>query len=478
MVIFQSSANGDQLLVNSSADAVGSFLPEVLRGRANLTNHHLLLGLLIRHLKPSDSGLYRAECWQNEMLVSHPPPQQLVVCSEEVESEKMTVLEDGGAEVWCSGSTGAPVGATVRWYYEVRPSYKAILFLDSSVSLDPLLPVLQGAVEVRPGGALLRVSRSVLQDFQQIYCAVMNGQNCLRFQNINLPKNADVRTIYASQGDRVALKCSSEHKSQRWETPLGKINTTTKSPASRKMYIGQMYILGDNESKSRTLVIPVVSGKHMGDYSCFSPALVVQHRIVLCPWVVPKEKRSVEGGDILLECDVPRHNPFGGDYMVQWHHDRGAGETSLIQNRIDEAVSHPGDPRRGGRNPLTMKKKNKREEEEEEEADYTGDGSYDGYDGYDSYIDSSRIGLDGCISKQGIVLTVALNVSEDKGRGLHPAPKDLANHPQNDPTPAPASGFPGYTLEAMVVVAGLLLLVGPEFLYLCSFTPHFSSTEP
>ncbi|CAL8358019.1 unnamed protein product [Lota lota] len=491
MVVFKSSGTGDQLLVNSSAGAVASFFTQDLQGRANITDHHLLLGLLMGHLGPRDEGLYRIECWRNEALVSH-LRQQLVVCSEEVESKEMTVLEDGWAEVRCNGSIGALTGATVRWYIEVHTLYTNFLLLDSAVSLDPLLADMQGAVEVRDGGALLRVFNSVLRDSEQFYCAVMKGENCLSFQIINLPEYVDVKTIYTSLGDRVALSCSSEHKSQKWKTPLGKINTTTMSPASSEgsSQGGHMYISRDNESKSRSLIIPAVSDEHMGHYSCFSPSLVIEYLIALCPRVEPREKSVVEGGDILLECNLHQKAPGDGT-SVQWHRDRAAGEASLIQNTTDEAAAHPGNQRRGvimsedgfslklsgltaedagvywcivlaGKE--SLQSDNDTHDGDDEEEDYPYYGSFgDGYNGYDDSEDYGENGpswLDTytCISKQEIVLTVMLTPSKVAGRGLDSAPKDLANDPLNDATPAPASGVPGYALGAAVATG--LLLVG------------------
>lgn len=431
MVVFRtSSTDGDRLQVNTSADNMAtSWGPPDLWGRANITNHHPLLGLLIGHLKPGDSGLYRTECWQNGTLASH-SRQQLVVCGEEMESEEVTVLEEGGADVRCGGGGGdgarPGAGATVRWYYKKHQSDKTVLFLDSSVSLDPLLPDLRGAVDVRDGGALLHMSDGVLQDSRQFYCAVMDGQNCLRFQNINLPESAEA-IKYASQGDRVALKCSSAHQRQSWVTPLGRINTTTKSPASREgsAQAGQMFISGDNTSIGHSLVIPVVSNKHNGSYSCFSPSLVVQYFLVLCPEVEPREQSAVEGGDISLECHVPHKASVGVANHVQWHRERGAGEERPTpdseESGWEEIVSEDGSSLKlsgltaddaGLYWCVTLL------EFDDEEYYSSGNDSSDYSD--DDYDDVPDLYGD-CIGKQEILLTVELNSGDDRGVDL-PAP--------------------------------------------------------
>jgi len=512
MVVFRSSpTDRDQLQVNTSADnAATSWGPPDLWGRAKITNRYRLLGLLILHLTPQDSGLYRIECWQNGTLASH-RRQQLVICGEEVPSEEMTVLEDGGADVRCggggSGGGGARpgAGATVRWYYETHLSNKAVLFLDSSVSLEPLLPGLRGTVDVRDGGTWLRVSESVLKDSQRFYCAVMEGQNCLRFQNVNKPESADVRAIYASQGDRVALKCSSAHKRQSWDTPLGRINTTAESPASREggAQPGQMFISGDNTSIGRSLVVPVVSDKHEGSYSCFSPTLVVQYFLVLCPGAEPREKSAAEGGDVLLECDARHKVSVGDANRVQWRRDRAAGEERLTPDtEADRAAPRPREPGWGvtevsedgsslkltgltaddtglywcvvlaGPDPLQRQNNGHFSDYDDpdfyDDPDHYDDPDYDDpdhyddpddyddpdlyddpdhYDDYDSYDDGNDLGWltnQRCIAKQEILLTVGLNSGDDKGRGL-----DL---------PAPRSGVPASAVGAAVAVAGVLLV--------------------
>ena len=475
MVVFKSSGTGDQLLFNYSAAGGVSYFPEDIQGRANITDYNSMLGLLMVHLDPQDEGIYRTECWQNETLVSH-HRQQLVVCREKVEFGEMTALEDDWAEVRCKGSVGALAGTTVNWYYD---PYTNNSLQAGAVSLDPLLARQQGEVEVRDGGTLLRVSNSVLHDSFSFYCAIMEGPNCLSFQTIYQPEYVDVRTIYASHGDRVALACSSEYKSQSWETPLGKINTTTKSLESGEGSTqgGHMYISRDTESKSHSLIIPAVSDEHMGQYSCFAPSLESVYLIAFCPRMESREIRVVEGGDILLECDVHQKTPSDGT-SVEWHRDRASGEASLIQ-----AAARPGNPRRGPEDGFSLKlsgltaedagvywcvvtalKQSLQSENDtrdindvEEEEEYPDDGDYSFDDGYDDYNDYNNGWLHVCISKQQTVLTVILTQVKVEGGGLNTTPKDLANDPQTDVSLAPDPEVPGYALGAGAA-AGLLLV--------------------
>ena len=475
MVVFKLSGTGDQLLVNYSAGGGVSYFPEDLQGRANITDYNSTLGLLVGHLDPGDNGIYRTECWQNETLVSH-LRQQLVVCREKVEFGEMTELEDDWAEVQCDGSVGA--GTTIHWYYDPYTNYS---LRAGAVSLDPLLARGRGAVEVRDGGALLRVSNSVRQDSFSFYCAVMEGPNCLSFQTIYLPRYVDVRTIYASHGDRVALACSSEYKSPSWETPLGKINTTTKSPKSREGSAqgGHMYISRDAESKSHFLIIPAVSDEHAGQYSCFSPSLERVYLIAFCPRMESREISVVEGGNISLECDVHQKTPADST-GVEWHRDRASGDDSLIRNATDEAAARPGDPRRGevlSEDGFSLKlsglraedagvywcvvttwKQSLQSETDTRDYDYVEEEEDDEEeDEEEDYNDYANVWLDVCTSKQEIVLTVASAAIKVDGRGLDTTPKDFANDPRNDSSPAPDPGVPGYALGLGLATGSLLV---------------------
>lgn len=329
IVVFRSTPEGDLLLGNSSADNTPVSPPADLRGRIRINKHEHLLGLQISHLTHMDSGIYRRECWQDHTLVSQ-HTQELSVCDEEVESEEIIVREhDGGAELLCNSTTIGLEGTSVRWYYEMYPSYKVTLFLDSSVSLEPLVKELQGVVEVRDSRSLLLLDNSMLKTNQHFYCLVMKDTNCLSFQNMYQPDHSESRDIFASQGDRVVLNCPSDGNNQQWETPLGIINGSSVNIS-----------FGD-KSEDFSLVIPAVSDEHSGDYSCVSSSLEVQYSLVLCPIKESQEKAVFLGQDVLLDCDVDERD----SQRVQWHRLDPSGEYELIHDSKDETVAIPQDLR-------------------------------------------------------------------------------------------------------------------------------------
>ncbi|XP_077372205.1 uncharacterized protein LOC144015763 [Festucalex cinctus] len=256
IVVFKSGPEGDQLLGNSSdpSEPLGPSTP--LQDRIHINNHNQLLGLQIRQLTHLDSGIYRKECWQNQTRVSH-HSQLLVVCDDEMEAKKVIADERvGRAELLCNSTSTVTEGMSVRWYYDMPQSNRLQLFLDTSVSLEPLMSELQGAVMVKNNGTLLLLDNTLMKQNQQFYCMVTEGSKCRSFQNMYQPVHSERRTIFASVGDKVELMCHFESNNQLWETPLGNINAS--SVRNNQMYISDK----DNDY---SLVIPVVSNEHSVD---------------------------------------------------------------------------------------------------------------------------------------------------------------------------------------------------------------------
>ena len=334
IVVYRSTPQGDRLLGNSSADDSPVTPPADLRGRVHINKGQHLLGLQIRNLTHTDSGIYRRECWQNQTLVSQ-HAQELLVCELEVQHKEIIVNEqDGGAELLCNSTSIGLKETSVRWYSEMYPSFRPTLFLDSSVSLDPLVEELQGGVEVRHRGALLLLDNNVLKNNQQFYCTVIQGKKCLSFQDMYLPVQSESRDVFASQGDRVVLNCPSEGKLQQWQTPQGKINGSTETD-------NQMYISSADDSEDFSLVIPAVSDDHLGQYTCVSSSLEVQYSLVLCPKKESQQKVAFKGGNVFLDCEVSEGDPR----RVQWHRRTPSGENELMQDSKDKTVPIPADLR-------------------------------------------------------------------------------------------------------------------------------------
>lgn len=462
MVVYRSAPEGDQLLGNSSADNAPFTPPADLQGRIHINKHQHLLGLQISHLTHMDSGIYRRECWQNQTLVSQ-HTQKLTVCDEELESEEIIVREgDGGAELLCNSTSIGQEGTSVRWYREMYPTYKLTLFLDSSVSLNPLLEDLQGVVEVRDSGALLLLN-NVVKNNQHFYCLVIKGKNCLSFQNMYQPDHSESRYIFASEGDRVVLNCPSDDN-QQWETPLGRINGSSVKN-------DQMYLSSHDKSEDFSLVIAAVSDEHSGDYSCINPSLEVQYSLVLCPKKEPQEKGVLEGGNILLDCDAAKDDST----RVLWHRQGPSGEHQLIHDSNDKTVPIPEDLR--GR--LTEKGSSLMishlevkdegmywcvvlggpeflEEDDEYEADYDEEVTGEDESTEDQYWhDTQR-----CIFKQETILS--LKIGSKRGVFVDSEPvtfKQVTTNLESTPTdgPSAASNVTGYAVGAGL---GVLLVVG------------------
>lgn len=333
IVVFRSTLQGDQLLGNSSDDDAALSPPAELSGRININRNEQPLGLQIKNLTRTDSGTYRRECWQNQTLASQ-HTMDLLVCDEEVESKEISVTEqDGGAELRCSSISTDLEGTSLRWYHEISPSYKVTLFLDTSMSLEPLDELL-GPVEVRNRGEVLWLEKSILKPNQYFYCLVVKDAKCLSFQRMYLPDRSEGTDVFASEGDMVVLKCPSDGANQRWKTPLGIMNSSSETGS-------QMKIPYDEESEDFSLVISAVSDKHSGEYSCLSSSLEMQYSLVLCPKKQSQEKAVFLAQDVSLDCDVDERD----SYRVLWHRLDPSGGYELIHDSVDETVTIPQDLR-------------------------------------------------------------------------------------------------------------------------------------
>ncbi|KAM7414214.1 hypothetical protein PAMA_019166 [Pampus argenteus] len=463
IVVYRCDQEGDQLLGNSSADSAPIILPDNLQGRIRISQVHYLLGLQISNLTYVDSGIYRRECWQNMTLVSH-HTLQLFVCDEEIrESVIMVKEEDGRAELQCNSTSISLEGISVRWYYELYPSNRFTLFLDSSVSLHPLVEELHGAVEVRDRGSLLLVNDSVLKENQHFYCLVIKGMNCLSYQNMYLPviiPVSDSRDIFASQGDRVVLKCPSDGNNQQWETPLGSINTS--SAENKQMYIS----FGDN-SEHYSLVIPAVSDDHRGKYFCISSSFELEYSLVLCPRKDPKTTNVSEGGKVSLECDGGQDN----DQQVQWYRWEASEEHELIHDSHNDNLPVPENLR--GR--LTLSENGScltlSDLKVEDEGVYwcvvsppnfleNYDDEEDDYDDEEDTTEDDYLywsDTNGCTFKQEHSILM-----KKTGRGIHvtfkPTPGDL----ETTADPSPASNVTAFALGgglAVLVLAAVIVTI-------------------
>lgn len=334
LAVFKSTPQGDQLLANSSLDGAAHPAPAEFRGRISTSGHQDPLGLQIRNLTHADSGVYRRECWQNQLLVSQ-HTQELLVCDEEVESlvDIVVTEKDPSVELRCGGSSAGLEGTFVRWYHESFPSYMVTLFLDTSVSLE-LLSELPGLVQVQQNGEILSLDKSALRPNQVYYCVVVTDAQCLSFHTMHLPDNSESTEIFASEGDTVALKCLADGYDQQWKTPLGVMNSSSEMQS-------QMKVVFEEGSDDFVLVIKSVSEEHSGKYSCQSSSLEMQYSLVLCPKKQSHEVAVYLGQDVSLDCDIDE----AAAPRVQWHRLDPSGGYELIHDSGDETIALPRDLR-------------------------------------------------------------------------------------------------------------------------------------
>ncbi|CAB1450790.1 unnamed protein product [Pleuronectes platessa] len=397
IVVYRSGPGGDKLLGNSSDNSTPVTPPAELLDRVRLNHDNQLLGLQILNLTHMDSGIYRRECWQNQKLSSQ-LTQRLSVCDEEVESEEIIVKEGAaGFELLCNSTSAGLEGTSVHWYHETHPSFETTLFLDSGVSLEPVVEAMKGLVEVRDRGASLVIDKSLLKSSQHFHCLVIKGKKCLSFQDMSLQDHSDSMAIFVSLGDRVVLKCPSEGENQQWDTPLGKINSS--SPGNKK----------------------------------------------------PQEKKDFGGRNFTLECKVSH----GDSLRVLWYRTETSGEYNLILDSDDKTAPSLEDLK-GRMNDagvyccVVLKGPDFLDDDDDFTYDYDGDDPDDD-DEYGEVHFWNR-----CILKQETILTLINPVtSNPKTRKLD------ANTPTDPPPASNVTAYAaGAGVAALLVVGAIAAAIG------------------
>lgn len=326
IVVYKVAPEGDLLLGNSSAESPPVTPPVDFRGRVQTSHNHQLLGLQIKNLSHQDSGTYRRECWKNN-TVAKLSIQQLTVCDLELQPHEISVgAEDGGVEITCDSSFIGQEGVSVRWYYDVFPTYTISLLLDSRISLEPG----PGISEVKNNGAKLVLEKSMLSNNQHFYCLVHKHSQCLSIQDLYMPENSESRNVFASHGDKVFLYCKAQGNNQYWDTPTGRIENTDERSH-------HMFISTGEESQLYSLVIHKALDEHFGDYACVSSVTEVQYSLILCPKKERMEVFTAVHGDVTLRCDIGQVD----SYMVYWYRRQASGEEELIYDSGDDSVPVP-----------------------------------------------------------------------------------------------------------------------------------------
>ncbi|KAL2093458.1 hypothetical protein ACEWY4_010770 [Coilia grayii] len=334
IVGYRMTDTGRQLVGNSSGESVTK-----LDERVKVTNHiATLLGLEISNLTSADSGVYLRQCWRDLQLINE-QKHYLYVCGEAAAAQDISISSDGGAKFNCETSrTGLP-STSIRWYREVYPKYKTTLFLDTQLSLKPIQPELQDEIQVGAGGSSLHIPASVMKESRNFHCLVLQGEQCLAFQNIELPdsEEPDVKTVFRSIGESVQLPCPTKHpKSKRyWETPFGHLDSDTPSETADQNHLRAQE---GGASGGYSLLVSHLTESHTGDYKCFAPLLVADYAVTVCPKHDAVTMKFEEGEKVVLTC-----MPEEGQFSVQWYREDGPNEEALLADSGDPSILFPKD---------------------------------------------------------------------------------------------------------------------------------------
>lgn len=339
IAVYRINAEGRELLGESTTPVAP---PEAFKGRINITGQDEgLLGLKIMNLKFSDSGNYIRECKTDEILENH--HTQLYVCGEEISQQDMSLMPGTGANLLCKVAASEASQTTVKWYTD---GHNASLFLDTKISLEPLQEDFKGHVKVSDKGSLLHVSDDLIKDRPHFVCLVMDGEQCRSFQTIGTPEEPDVKSIYRSVGENVALTCSVDHLRQNyWETPFGLVNSS-KPVSFKETTESQIFVANTMKIGHYPLVIRSLSSNHSGTYKCFSNFLVEDYIVNVCPVHASSNVSfSTEDKNLSLTCRYISELQLGDkkySVSILWLRNSN-GEDVPIMDSEDPSLSMPKD---------------------------------------------------------------------------------------------------------------------------------------
>lgn len=332
LAVYRINEGENQLLWNSSYSVPP---PDSYKNRIDASNTlHGLLGVQITDLKPSDTGVYLRECWENGNISSK-HINYVYICEVRIPDEEL-LLKNKGALLSCDISSSEVNTTNIKWFREVNPGYKISLFLDTEKSQVPLQEELDHVLQVQDKGFSLYISEAGLEHSQHFFCLVMKMGQCKSFKTLSLPEshNYDMHTVYYAVGEKAALSCLSKHQNQQenyWTTPNGEVDGTT--PHS------QMYISRSKETKDDSLIIPSITFNHSGEYICLSKATVVEYFINVCAELVSDHVQLYNGGNVSLACTLTQDDSVS----FLWYRQKDQMEAQLIYDSGDPSIDMPAD---------------------------------------------------------------------------------------------------------------------------------------
>lgn len=315
-VAYRSAPGGLQLIANFSENSSAVVPPADLQGRMLVQQRADLLGLHIHNLTKLDSRIYVSECWKDGEPATN-ISEQVLVCQQQADPVEPRVNADGRTELQCNTLTIGGTGFFLHWYWETFPTYTPTLFLDSSVSLEPLVEEFKGALEVRKNATTLLLNNTILGSNPKFYCVVLRDTDCLSFQYFDHEDIPETWSLFVSPGEAVVLGCPVHGSQQTWETPLGDFSS---------IHTGSSDVYLSPEESNFSLIIPHVGEHHGGKYQCLSSLLHREYILFYCPSKKSHTKTADLGGNISLECN----HGEGESARILWERQALTGHYELI----------------------------------------------------------------------------------------------------------------------------------------------------
>lgn len=325
-LLYRIAEDGDRLLLNCSLpdrpqpDSYNITCPDLDSGS----------GFKLNNLDMSHSGNYREE-WRvrGQSTPVGSTVYHFTVCAEgnvdrSAEESDRVYVRDGSAVI-CEYDSDLGSGSSLQ-LYEVDNDRSWTLVLDTSSSLEPLVPFQRARLQVHPNSSVT-LSETMWKKWARAkphFCTMWRGGQCqwAKWQMV-IPA---LQVIATHEKESVTLPCRVKQEDIYWSTPSGDVRISS-NPQTRPQEV--MYMLNDSQSGAYSLNIPSVSRQHAGMYKCENSDFVMDLMFLsVCVESPPVNVMFSRGESVRMDAYVK--DWFKNWFRVQWFRQKGLQPQTLF----------------------------------------------------------------------------------------------------------------------------------------------------
>lgn len=279
----------------------------------------------------SENQEFVSECWKQGTLLER-RHFHVIVCAEKDAEEKMSLHHGAPADMMCQ-KFNPRRGETLQVFKNIQnDTYKwsSTMILDTNVSLEIIPDVLRSRVV--NNGSLIHFSDVSNVDSGVYSCVVWRDHQCQNYRETSL--DVQIQEIFLEPKQSFTLSCLAKDVKQgsmlAWWYPVG-----LNLPGLKSDY-DQSEMLNDTQSGNYSLVIPHVTLKHSGTYTC--RAIQKYYNVVnifVCSDLEPTNMTFSSGDVANLTC----HPNLADTLRVQWYREYNQSSTYLLTDTQDGFVN-------------------------------------------------------------------------------------------------------------------------------------------